>query len=294
MPSATWPFTICDVFTDRPLAGNQLAVFPAATPIPDALLQPLAREINFSETVFVFPPTEGGDARIRIFTPTAELGFAGHPVLGTAVMLGAEGDRDVVTLETGSGLVPVALRRDGERIGFGRMSQPVPTITPFANGDRLLAALGVERSTIPVERYDNGNLIVFVGLADVAAVVRLEPDLAALARLARDLAIPIVGVTVFAGGGERWKQRMFAPADGVPEDPATGSAAGPLAVHLARHGQIAWGQEIEISQGAEIGRPSTLLARADGSAERIERVEVGGSAVIVGHGAFDAAVLARA
>lgn len=289
-----WPFTLCDVFTDRPLAGNQLAVFPAAAPIPESLLQPLAREINFSETVFVYPPAGVGDAKIRIFTPNAELRFAGHPVLGTAFALGADTDKDEVRLETGAGLVPVALTREHGRVVFGRMSQPIPNVTPFANEDRLLAALGVASSLLPIELYDNGNLLVYVGLESEEAVARLEPDLAALARLARDAAIPIVGAVVFAGGGARWKVRMFAPADGVPEDPATGSAAGPLACHLARHGRLPWGQGIEIAQGAEIGRPSTLHARADGSPARIDRVEVGGAAAVVAHGAFDGGLLAAA
>jgi trans-2,3-dihydro-3-hydroxyanthranilate isomerase len=96
----------------------------------------------------------------------------------------------------------------------------------------------------------------------------------------------IVGVNCFAGSGTRWKTRMFAPADGVPEDPATGSAAGPLGVHLARHGLISFGEQIEITQGVEIGRPSKLFVRIDGSAEQIERVECGGSAVVVARGEF--------
>ena len=95
-----------------------------------------------------------------------------------------------------------------------------------------------------------------------------------------------MGINCIAGEGARWKTRMFAPAGGVPEDPATGSAAGPLALHVARHGRIDFGQEIQISQGAEIARPSTLHARVDGSAENVERVAVGGSAVIVARGEF--------
>jgi trans-2,3-dihydro-3-hydroxyanthranilate isomerase len=109
----------------------------------------------------------------------------------------------------------------------------------------------------------------------------LQPDVAALARLRG-----VMGTNCFAGSGTRWKTRMFAPGGGVPEDPATGSAAGPLAVHLARHGRVGFGEEIEISQGAEIGRPSTLYATAEGSTEQIERVEVGGSAVVVARGEF--------
>ncbi len=292
MPRPTWPFALLDVFTDRPLAGNQLAVFPDALAIPDALLQLLAREINFSETVFLYPPAGGGDARLRIFTPTAEVRFAGHPVLGTAVLLATDRNLDRVRLETGAGLVPVEITRDGPRPLFGRMSQPIPTVSPFPNEPRLLAALGLERSTLPIELYDNGLLHVYVALDSETAVANLQPDFNALARLARDGAIPVVGFNCFAGAGRRWKTRMFAPADGVAEDPATGSAAGPLACHLARHNHIPFGQEIEIAQGAEIGRPSTLFARADGSPDRIDRVEVGGSALIVARGAFDRAVLA--
>jgi trans-2,3-dihydro-3-hydroxyanthranilate isomerase len=237
--------------------------------------------MNFSETVFVYQPEADGHARIRIFTPTAELPFAGHPVLGTAFVLAAPLSLDEIHLETGVGIVPVRLEREQGRIVFGRMEQPVPAVEPFGQADELLAAVGVEGSELPVELYDLGIRYVYVALPDEAAVAALDPDLAALVRLTG-----IVGVNCFAGSGMRWKTRMFAPADGVPEDPATGSAAGPLAVHLARHGRIGFGEEIEISQGAEIGRPSMLYARVEGTPERIEKVEVGGSAVIVARGEF--------
>jgi trans-2,3-dihydro-3-hydroxyanthranilate isomerase len=284
---AVYAYAICDVFTERPLTGNQLAVFTDARAVPDSLLQPLAREINFAETVFVYPPAADGHARVRIFTPAAELRFAGHPVLGTAVVLGLERGLAEVRLETGVGTLPVALERRGGRLGFGRMRQPVPTVAPLPQPERLLRALGVPRSRLPVEVYDNGVRHVFVALDDEAAVARLTPDLAALARLSSEPEAPFLGVNGFAGTGRRWKTRMFAPAAGVPEDPATGSAAGPLACHLARHGLIGFGDEIEIAQGAELKRPSTLLARVTGSAGGIERVEVAGGAVVVGRGEFD-------
>ncbi len=283
---ASFRYVVCDVFTDRPLEGNQLAVFTDARELPEGRLQALAREINFSETVFVYPAEQGGHARIRIFTPVAEVPFGGHPVLGTAFVLASPMQLPEIRLETGAGIVPVALEREGDRIVFGRMSQPVPTISPFPQAEKLLAALGVRRSLLPVELYDNGSQHVYVALESEEAVARLEPDMGALVRLTRDGEIPIVGANCFAGSGRHWKTRMFAPADGVPEDPATGSAAGPLACHLARHGAIDFGAEIEISQGAELNRPSTLYARVEGSAERIERVEVGGSAVIVARGEF--------
>jgi trans-2,3-dihydro-3-hydroxyanthranilate isomerase len=273
-------YVVADVFTDRPLEGNQLAVFTDAREIPEELLQPLAREINFSETVFVLP-SDTGHARIRIFTPAAELPFAGHPTLGSAFVLAGPLQADEIRLETGAGVVPVRLEREGPRIVFGRMEQPIPTVEPWPEPDDLLRKLGVDRAELPVEVYDNGMQHVYVVVGSEDEVAALKPDLVALAEHPAAL-----GVNVSAGSGTRWKTRMFAPSGGVPEDPATGSAAGPLAVHLARHGRIEFGQEIEISQGAELGRPSTLYARTDGSRDRLERVEVGGSAVVVARGEF--------
>jgi trans-2,3-dihydro-3-hydroxyanthranilate isomerase len=276
----TFRYVVCDVFTDTPLAGNQLAVFTDAREIPDDTMQRLAREMNFSETVFVLP-SEDGHARIRIFTPTNEMLFAGHPTLGSAFVLAGPLQLDEIRLETGKGVIPVRLEREGARIIFGSMEQPLPTIEPYADAETLLEALGVERSELPVEVYDNGMGHVYVTLGSEEDVAALKPDLSRLTDLP-----PLLGVNTIAGKGSRWKTRMFAPGGGVAEDPATGSAAGPLAVHLARHGRIAYGDEIEISQGAEIGRPSTLYARAEGSADKLERVEVGGSAVVVARGEF--------
>jgi len=278
---ATFRYVLADVFTHTPLEGNGLAVFTDARGLPEERLQPLAREMNLSETVFVYPAEQGGHARIRIFTPTAELPFAGHPVLGTAFVLAAPLQLPEIALETGMGIVPVRLEREENRIVFGWMSQPIPTVQLFEAPEELLAAVGVAGSELPVELYDNGVRHVYIALPSVEAVEALEPDLQALKHLQG-----IVGTNCFAGEGDRWKNRMFAPADGVPEDPATGSAAGPLACHLVRHGRIGFGDEIRISQGVEIRRPSTLHARVNGSAESIESVEVGGSAVVVARGEF--------
>jgi trans-2,3-dihydro-3-hydroxyanthranilate isomerase len=278
---ATFRYVLVDVFTDTPLAGNGLAVFTDAREIPEEVLQPLAREMNLSETVFTYTPEGDGHARIRIFTPTVELPFAGHPTLGSAFVLGGPLQLHEIRLETGSGVVPVQLEREGPRIVFGRMAQPLPTVEPYEDADKLLVALGVESSELPIEVYDNGLRHVYVTLASEEAVTELKPDFSLLAELS-----DVLGVNTIAGSGSRWKTRMFSPAGGVPEDPATGSAAGPLALHVARHGRIAFGDEIEISQGVEIGRPSTLYARVEGSADKLDRVEVGGSAVIVARGEF--------
>jgi trans-2,3-dihydro-3-hydroxyanthranilate isomerase len=279
-PSGADRYVLLDVFTQTPLEGNQLAVFTDARDLSSQDMQRLARELNISETVFALPPEQGGDVRIRIFTPGGELPFAGHPVLGSAIVVAGALQRDAVTLETAVGLVQVRLRREGDRVASGWMQQPIPSWQPYEHEAELLDALGVKRSGLPVELYENGPRHVYVELESDDAVATLAPDMHALAELGD------VGANCFAGSGRSWKTRMFLPALGVPEDPATGSAAGPLAVHLARHRRIAFGEEIEIRQGAEIARPSLLYARVQGSSERIERVEVGGSAVIVGRGEF--------
>jgi len=273
------PYFVCDVFTSEPLEGNQLGVFADGRPFDTGQMQRLAKEMNFAETVFLLPPQDGGDVRLRIFTPGAELPFAGHPVLGTAFVVGAALGADAVTLETGAGLVPVALERDEGQVVFGRMMQPIPAWEPFTRERELLAALGAGESLLPVELYRNGPPHVYVELASEDAVAALRPDLAALADLG-------VAANCFAGRGRSWKTRMFYPSAGVPEDPATGSAAGPLAIHLARHGRIGFGERIEIRQGAEIGRPSLLYAKVTGDRDQIDSVEVAGAAMIVAEGRF--------
>jgi trans-2,3-dihydro-3-hydroxyanthranilate isomerase len=274
-------YVLADVFTDVPLAGNQLAVFTDARDLDPLTMQALALELGFSETVYVLPPRGGGHARLRIFTPAQELPFAGHPTLGAAFVLGAPLQLGVIELETEAGTVPVVLERDPSgRIVFGRMTQPVPSIEPYARADELLAAVGLTESRLPVEVYDNGVRHAFAALPDEGALAAVRPDWSALTQL------DLLGVNLFSRAGERWRLRMLSTHDGLGEDAATGSAAGPLACHLARHGEISWNERIEILQGVEIGRPSTLYAQASGADGRIEAVEVGGSAVTVARGEF--------
>jgi trans-2,3-dihydro-3-hydroxyanthranilate isomerase len=273
---ARFRYVVADVFTDTPLQGNQVAVFTDARDIAEEKLQQIARELNLSETVFVYPPLGDGHVAIRIFTPSIELPFAGHPILGTAFVLAGPLQLIEIVLETGKGDVLVALEREGARISFGRMQQPAPAIAPFDQTDALLTALGGVTSQLPVELYDNGVPHVFVVLESREQVAALQPDIGALLALGR------VGVNCVAGEGTQWKSRMFGPGLGMNEDPATGSAAGPLAVHLVRHGRIAFGDEIEIVQGEEIKRRSILYATAHSDG----RIDVGGSAVIVARGEF--------
>jgi trans-2,3-dihydro-3-hydroxyanthranilate isomerase len=172
--------------------------------------------------------------------------------------------------------VPIRIERDGPRIVFGWMRQPPVTWEEYDRPDELLALLGIERSGLPLEVYRQGPGHVYIELDSPDAVAALRPDFGALKEHSP------YGTGCFARAGEVWKYRSFVPAHGVDEDPATGSAAGPLALHLARHGRIAFGDEIVIRQGVEIGRPSTLHAVARSP----EEIEVGGSAVVVARGEF--------
>jgi trans-2,3-dihydro-3-hydroxyanthranilate isomerase len=276
---ASLRYVVADVFTDTALTGNQLAVFTDGRDVEEETMQRLAKEMNFSETVFVLPPESDGHARIRIFTPAVELPFAGHPVLGSAFVLGAPLQLGEIRLETGSGTIPITLEREGARITFGWMEQPVPEHEPFAEAEELQEVLGV-RSQLPVEIYYLGPSHIYLELGSPDEVAALKPNFGAIEQ------VTSAGVNCFAGSGTKWKTRMFAPGSGAAEDPATGSAAGPLAMHLVRHGRVEPGTEIEISQGDEIGRPSKLYARASGTPEQIESVQVGGSAVTVARGEF--------
>lgn len=275
----TIEYSVLDVFTSEPLLGNQLAVFADGRGLSGEEMQRIARELNLSETVFLLPAEGDGDVRARIFTPSVELPFAGHPVLGTGFVVAEVLGTGSVRLETGAGPVPIEITRDGARLVFGRMRQPLPVIEPYEREAELLAALGVARSVLPLEGYRNGPRHVYVVLESEEEVVALRPDFGALAGHA-------IGANCVAAGAGYWKSRMFAPALGINEDPATGSAAGPLALHLARHGRIAYGEEIEIHQGEEIDRGSVLFARAVGDGEHLERIEVGGSAVVVAQGRY--------
>lgn len=278
-------FVVLDVFTDTALAGNQLAVVLGGADLADGRRQDIAREFGFSETTFTGPPSHptAGDARVRIHTPEVELPFAGHPTLGTAVALGLEGGLPggaVVTLELGVGGVPVELDDDG---GGGWMRQPLPTFGPW-DGDRaaLLDALGVADDAVraPIEVYDNGVRHAFVLVHDPAVVAGARPDAGRLAGAA-----PGTGVSLCAATGPASAvTRMFHPSAGVVEDAATGSAAGPLGVHLLRHGLLSPADELVVAQGAEIRRPSELRVRVDGWGDRIAGVFVGGRAVLVARG----------
>jgi trans-2,3-dihydro-3-hydroxyanthranilate isomerase len=274
-------FLLADVFTDTPLEGNQLGIFPDGRWLSDELMLKVAREISHSETAFFLPPeVPGADARVRIFTPGGELPFAGQSALGSAWVLGAMLGKRTVTLQLDVGLVPVELEHDGEEIIFGRMTQPIPTWGEYDRSAVFLALCTTGKSGgLPVEWYQNGPVHVYVEVKNEEALNDIEPDMQKLARLP-------VSVTCFTQTPGGWSIRMFAHAAGNMEDGASGSAAGPLAVHLARHGRIKFGEQIEMRQDTRLHRTSVLYAQADGTQNEVERVLVGGRVVTVARGEY--------
>lgn len=271
-------YVVVDAFARKPLTGNPVAVFFASDDLSAEQMQRIAREMNLSESTFVLEPEQGGDVHVRIFTPVNELPFAGHPLLGTAIALGGRTDADKLRIETAMGIIPFELERENGKAVAARMRQPVPVWESFDRTEELLEALGLHGSTLPVEIYRNGPRHVLVGLESVEALSKLDPDHRALARF------PDMAANCFAGSGSVWRNRMFSPAYGVVEDAATGSAAGPIAIHLARYGLSPYGRHIEITQGVEIGRPSPMGALVHGDGDRVDSVEVSGHGVVATEG----------
>lgn len=276
MPS--YRYVRVDVFTENPLSGNPLTVFTNGVGLDAKQMQSIAREMNLSEAVFVLPAEKGGSAKIRIFTPTLELPFAGHPVLGTAFVLATPMQANVLTLETGHGNISVTIEREGAKPIMGWMQTPLPSWQEFSEIEALLLGLGVAQSRLPIVVYDIGLRHVFVALDSPEQVHALRPDFAKLAQLGH------LGIGAFAWDADKVTLRVFVPAVGVDEDPATGSAAASLSVHLVRQGCYASGTLVTIHQGERMGRPSVLYARAEVEGKKVVRVSVGGSAVIIGRG----------
>jgi trans-2,3-dihydro-3-hydroxyanthranilate isomerase len=289
-------FMTCDVFTERRFGGNQLAVLPEADGLTEPQMQAIAAEFNYSETTFVLPPADPAHlARLRIFTPRAEMPFAGHPTVGTALVLawlGRVPDGGELVLEELAGPVPVRIRKGGSRAAFAEFSAPAAAthgaplaVAPLAEALGLAAADLVSLGGLPCVA-SCGAPFLLVELASRAALARANLD----ART--ELPAGATGVHLFTREtGDvaiDLRARMFAPAHGVPEDPATGSAAAALAGFLGGLPGLADGwHSWRIAQGIEMGRPSLIAARADREHGKVREVRVGGSAVPVAEGTIE-------
>jgi len=293
-------YYICDVFTDTRFGGNQLAVVPDARGLSDVRMQQVAREFNFSETTFVLPPETGHTRRVRIFTPKAEVPFVGHPNIGTAFALATAGelgpvDRPLtVTFEEPAGLVPITVHRRDGRLIWCELSAPEPlsigasvAVETLAAAVSLTAADVVTRTHAP-QVASVGLPFLFAELKDRAALERARPGMAGVDALVALGVIPDIHLYVRSADEFDLRARMFAPLDGVPEDPATGSANCALAALLSRHdaasdGSYRW----RIAQGVEMGRPSVLEAGAEKRAGVVVEARVGGTSVLVSEGVIE-------
>ena len=287
----TYQFVQVDVFAEGPFMGNPLAVFPQASGLSTEEMQDIAREMNLSETTFVTPAKEGGDARVRIFTPSVELPFAGHPSLGTActlVRLGMVPAREPLTpvvLELAVGPTLVDVEVSGGQPTAAVVHQGPPHfVPPLILKEEAAEALRLSPYDIhlylAVEVVGTGLNYAIVPLTSLDALKRAWFDLDVLPEFERKHA----GLYAFALTGEEdplVEARCFAPLEGIPEDPATGSAAGPLAAYLTRVGIMKPGETRMLAQGRFAGRPSRLSMKVLGTSSDMTDVLVGGGVVPV-------------
>ncbi len=293
------PFHIYDVFTTHAYAGNPLAIVEEAEGLSVAQMQLIAREFNLSETIFVLPPARPAHrARVRIFFPTAEIPFAGHPTIGCAIHLAATdhgpGDFECdLVLEEEAGLVPVRVWRKGDEIR-ARFQAPVlpephPGAGPGASAEVIAAALDLAPGAIGFDAHRpaawaGGPAFLYVPVADLATLARarpIEPHWSALMAAAR-----VDSAYLYTpGAGSDFQARMFSPTAGIPEDPATGSASAILAAQLQAAGLIGRGAyRFDLRQGVEMGRPSQIVLGVEADGDGIRRITVEGSACPVSTG----------
>ena len=290
-------FVTLDVFTEKRYAGNPLAVVLEPDGLDTAAMQAIAREFNLSETVFVQPPeNQAHRAKLRIFTPGRELPFAGHPTVGTAVLLGLQGKAGDFVLEENIGPVTCRVSSRGER---GHATFDIPRLPArereASDAAKIAAALGISAGDLGLdglacERWSAGNPFTVVPVRGIDAVARCRPDISRFeAAFGTGFAAPFVVCRETAEAGNAWHARMFAPGTGISEDPATGSAAAAFAGYLAVHGSYKDGEHlVRIEQGYEMGRPSLMELTLKIAAGKLVGATIGGSAVVVMEGAIEA------
>ena len=290
-----------DVFTDTMFEGNQLAVFEDARGLSTAQMQAITKEMNFSESTFILPVEAAGtDVRMRIFTPGTELPMAGHPVIGSTFALAELGvivkDRGSFVFGLNVGPTRVELTWEGERLSFAWMDQRTPDFrAPVSARPEIIRSIGIDPAAVdatglPLEEVSCGNAFMLVPVKTRAAVDAAEADIAAMKKLQSAFPGGHVGVLFFTmdtgDPNVTVYSRMFAPSAGIVEDPATGSAAGPLASYLVKHGLVHRNEMRDMVnlQGVAMGRPSRLHMRIEEEEGAITRVQVGGTSVLVGKG----------
>jgi trans-2,3-dihydro-3-hydroxyanthranilate isomerase len=287
------------VFTETRFGGNPLAVLPDAAGLSDDQMQQIAREFNFSESAFVFPPHGGHTRHVRIFGPKREVPFAGHPNVGTAFVLASAGEFSeirsslTVTFEEKAGVVPVTIHETRGKVTWCEVAAPIPLSLGKAIPPRLVAsALSLVPEDIVTKTHDPqvgsvGLPFVIVELRDRSALERARVNINGFEALSGEDVRPSVYLYARVDDGFDIRARMFAPLGGVPEDPATGSAGCAVVGLLTHYGAPIDGRlRLRIAQGVEMGRPSILLARAQKTAGVVQSTWIGGACVLVSEGAI--------
>jgi len=294
------PYLHLDVFTERPLEGNQLARFTDGVGLDATVMQQIAREMAFPESTFLLPKEDPStDVRMRIFTPSRELPMAGHPTVGSTFALAHTGvikpGQERFVFGLGVGPTRVDLDWTGGRLAFAWMYQQRPTFgDPIGDVGGLASALGLDPSSmlsgLPVQVVSCGLPFLMVPIATARAVDSIEVDAAKLKAVEHEQGLDGVGFFVFspsvADGSATAHSRMFAPDFGVLEDPATGAASGPLGCYLVHHGvvPVTLAGKIVSNQGVRMGRPSQIHIAIGLEGKEIVEVKVGGEAVVLGEG----------
>ena len=289
----------CDVFTDTRFGGNQLAVLPEAEGLTDRQMQQIAREFNFAETTFVFPPEIGHTRKVRIFTPTTEMPFAGHPNIGTAFVLASAGEFGeikksiAVTFEEKAGEVPIDIHRRDDKSIWCELTAPENlSLGKTASAELLASAVSLAEDDIAVTHLPQvasvGFPFLMAELVDRSALTRARVDFDGLDAIARQGIAPEIHIYIRSADEFDIRARMFAPGAGVPEDPATGSANVALAAFLSHYDEKPSGEfRFRIAQGVEMGRPSVLDARAEKRDGVVVGAWIGGSCVAVSEGVIE-------
>jgi trans-2,3-dihydro-3-hydroxyanthranilate isomerase len=301
MNKLRYRYYICDVFTEARFGGNQLAVLPEAAGLSDRQMQQIAREFNFSETTFVFPAEAGHTRKVRIFTPTTEVPFAGHPNVGTAFALATAGEFGViktsltVTFEEKAGLVPISIeRREGNRFWCELLAPARLFLGKTISAELLASAVSLAPEDIVASTHlpraaSVGLPFLLAEVKDRAALARARANVEKLAALVTEGVPADIHLYTHSGDDFDIRARMFAPLDGVPEDPATGSANCALAGLLSHYNEAVEGVfHWRIAQGFEMGRPSVLEARAEKREGIVTATWIGGGSVLVSEGVIEA------
>ena len=301
-------YVLVDVFTDRAFGGNQLAVFPDARGLSSEQMQALGKELNLAETTFVLPPADpANDFQVRIFTPVLEMPMAGHPTVGTALVLAWQGltaapgseAETIVRFEEKVGLIPVKIKWEEGSAVFSQMQQPLPEFGPVFNEPETIARMlslppEALHPDLPVELVSCGVPYLIVPLRNLAAVenIKFRPDILQQIQPGLKDANVYVFTPQAATDQAQVHSRMFWLDDGVfGEDAATGSASGPLGCYLARHRVFGDAARLALvnEQGVEMGRPSFIHIEIEQEDGRITAVRVGGQAHYMGSGFFELA-----